>query len=115
MGSRASAIAIAKQSPTAIYVTDLSTDNLEELADTIQKKYPAVKCFARKVDAASDEDVRGVIDEAIKTFGRLDVFFANAGVASGDHIKDETAESFMRMMKINALRFVNRHMTTNPN
>jgi len=62
-----------------------------------------VKCFARKVDAASDEDVRGVIDEAIKTFGRLDVFFANAGVASGDHIKDETAESFMRMMKINAL------------
>jgi len=100
---RASAIAMAKQSPSAIYVTDLSTDNLEELADTIRNKYPAVKCLARKLDAASDEDVRGIIDEAINTFGRLDVFFANAGVASGNHIRDETAESFMRMMKINAL------------
>lgn len=104
--SRASAIAMAKQSPAAIYVTDLSTDNLEELADTIQKKYPSVKCFARRVDAASDEDVRGIINEAMKSFGRLDVFFANAGVASGDHIKNETADSFMRMMKINTLRYV---------
>jgi NADP-dependent 3-hydroxy acid dehydrogenase YdfG len=95
---------MAKQSPTAIYVTDLSTDNLEELADTIQKKYPSVKCFARKVDAASDEDVRAIINEAMTTFGRLDVFFANAGVASGTLLKDETAESFMRMMRINALR-----------
>jgi Enoyl-(Acyl carrier protein) reductase len=101
---RASALAMAKQSPTAIYVTDLSTDNLEELADTIQKKYPSVKCYARKIDAASDEDVRSIINEAMTSFGRLDVFFANAGIASGTHIKDETAESFMRMMKINALR-----------
>jgi NAD(P)-dependent dehydrogenase (short-subunit alcohol dehydrogenase family) len=96
---------MAKQSPAAIYVTDLSTDNLEELANTIQSKYPSVKCFARKVDAASDEDVKSVIEEAMKSFGRLDVFFANAGVASGTHIKDETSESFMRMMKINALRY----------
>ncbi|KAG2185302.1 hypothetical protein INT44_002092 [Umbelopsis vinacea] len=100
---RASALAMAKQSPTAIYVTDLSTDNLEELAETVQKKFPSVKCYARKIDAASDEDVRSIINEAMTTFGRLDVFFANAGVASGTHIKDETAESFMRMMKINAL------------
>lgn len=100
---RATAFAMAKQSPAAIYVTDLSTDNLEELANSIQSKYPSVKSFARKVDAASEDDVKSIIDEAMKEFGRLDVFFANAGVASGTHIKDETPESFMRMMKINAL------------
>lgn len=101
--SRATAIALAKRGPKAIYVTDLYTDALDELVKEIESKYTGVRCFARKVDAASDAAVTGVIDEAMKEFGRLDVFFANAGVASGDRLEDEDAESFMNMMRINAL------------
>lgn len=100
---RATAIALAKRGPKAIYVTDLYTDNLDDLAKEIESKYAGVKCYARGVDAASDSAVQKIIDEAMKEYGRLDVFFANAGVASGDRIQDETAESFMNMMRINAL------------
>ena len=77
--------------------------NLDELVKEIESNYRGVKCFAREVDAASDTAVTKIINEAMTTFGRLDVFFANAGVASGDRIQDEDAESFMNMMRINAL------------
>lgn len=94
-------IALAKRGPKAIYVSDLGMDNLDDLVKLVQSM--GVTCYARAVDAASPSAVTGIIEEAIKTFGRLDVFFANAGVATGDRIQDETAESFMRMMRINAL------------
>lgn len=101
--SRATAIALAKRGPKAIYVTDLYADGLEDLVKEVETKYAGVKCYAREVDAASDSAVQGVIDEAMNEYGRLDVFFANAGVASGDRLQDESAESFMNMMRINAL------------
>ena len=43
-------------------------------------KYPKVVVIPRKIDAASEDDIKSVIDDAIKKFGRLDVFFANAGL-----------------------------------
>lgn len=101
--SRATAISLAKRGPKAIYVTDLGMDNLEELAKEIERTYAGVECIPYAVDAASDSAVTGIIEQAMSKFGRLDVFFANAGVATGDRIQDETAESFMRMMRINAL------------
>jgi NAD(P)-dependent dehydrogenase (short-subunit alcohol dehydrogenase family) len=63
----------------AVYVTDCRDDLLPQLAKEIQNKYPKVVVIPRKVDAASEDDVKSVIDDAIKKFGRLDVFFANAG------------------------------------
>lgn len=101
--SRATAISLAKRGPKAIYVTDLGMDNLEELAKEIERTYAGVECIPYAVDAASDSAVTGIIEQAMSKYGRLDVFFANAGVATGDRLQDETAESFMRMMRINAL------------
>ncbi|GAA5807086.1 hypothetical protein MFLAVUS_000436 [Mucor flavus] len=100
---RATAISLAKRGPKAIYVTDLGMDNLEELAKEIERTYAGVECIPYAVDAASDSAVTGIIEQAMSKYGRLDVFFANAGVATGDRLQDETAESFMRMMRINAL------------
>ncbi|GAA5797248.1 hypothetical protein HPULCUR_002628 [Helicostylum pulchrum] len=100
---RATAFALAKRGPKAIYVTDLGMDNLEELAKEIERTYAGVECIPYAVDAASDSAVTGIIEQAMSKYGRLDVFFANAGVATGDRLRDETAESFMRMMRINAL------------
>lgn len=101
--SRATAIDLAKRGPKAIYVTDLTLTNLDELSKFIESTYPGVTCIPRAVDAASTEAVTGVIDEALAKYGRLDVFFANAGIATPTLIKDQDAESFMNMMRVNAL------------
>lgn len=102
--SRASVYALAKRGPKAIYATDLTLDNLEELAKDVEKQYPGVQCIPRAVDAASTAGVTGIINEAMEKFGRLDVFFANAGIASGTMLHAEDEVSFMTMMRVNALR-----------
>lgn len=103
--SRATALSLAKRGPKVIYVTDLTLTNLDELVKEIETTYTGVRCIARAVDAASTNDVTAVIDEAMKEFGRLDVFVANAGIATGSRIHEEDAESFMKMMRVNALRY----------
>ncbi|KAI8340099.1 hypothetical protein BC941DRAFT_419386 [Chlamydoabsidia padenii] len=98
---RATVYALAKRGPKAIYVTDLYDTNLGELAQDIRQK--GIDCIPKAVDAASTKEVEGLVKEAMETYGRLDVFFANAGVATGSRLQDEDEKSFMFMMRVNAL------------
>lgn len=43
------------------------------------------------------------MQEAVDTYGRLDVFFANAGISSAKIFYESSGEEFMHMMKTNAL------------
>lgn len=65
------------------------------------------------MDASSEEDVKTVVKAAVKRWGRLDVFFANAGIGGTNKRVWELEEKegkvegeFMRTMKVNALRLV---------
>lgn len=66
--------------------------------------FPNVECHARKFDAADEGAVRGVVDEALERYGRVDVMFANAGVV-GTNVAfgDISGEQFMRTMRTNVL------------
>ncbi|KAI7855887.1 hypothetical protein BDC45DRAFT_567846 [Circinella umbellata] len=100
---RATVYSLAQRGPKVIYATDLGLDGLEDLAKDVQAKYPGVQVIPRAVNAAKTSDITGVIDDAVSKFGRLDVFFANAGIATGNSLQAEDEESFMTMMRINAL------------
>ena len=50
-----------------------------------------------------ESEVSAICEEAVKTYGRLDIMFANAGIVSGAHFKDLDADGFMHMMKGNLL------------
>lgn len=75
--------------------------NLEKLAgakEELEGKY-GVKVLALQADVSDKNDneavVKGVIDEILKTFGRLDVLINNAQAsASGVPLKDNTTEQF---------------------
>jgi NAD(P)-dependent dehydrogenase (short-subunit alcohol dehydrogenase family) len=56
------------------------------------------------MDASSDDDIQDVISEALKKFGRLDVYFANAGIAGAHPMKTETKDEFLNMMRVNSWR-----------
>ena len=60
----------------------------------------------RKFDAGDEESVKNVVQEALDKYGRLDVFFANAGISSKEVFYESNSEKFMQMMKTNALRYV---------
>ncbi|KAI7905612.1 uncharacterized protein BX663DRAFT_287832 [Cokeromyces recurvatus] len=97
---RAAVYALARKGARAIYATDIDTTHLDSLADAVYKDIGVV-CHARYMDASSDKDIQDVISNALDTYGRLDVFFANAGVAGAHPMATETEEEFMEMIRIN--------------
>jgi len=55
-------------------------------------------------DAGSEEQVRGLIDRVSKDHGRLDIFFANAGISGGfASISEQTAEDWAEILRINLI------------
>jgi NAD(P)-dependent dehydrogenase (short-subunit alcohol dehydrogenase family) len=67
--------------------------------------YPDVEAHARKFDASDEEAVKAVVDEAVNKYGRLDIFFANAGIVGQPKIFTEvTADEFLHTLKTNVVR-----------
>jgi NAD(P)-dependent dehydrogenase (short-subunit alcohol dehydrogenase family) len=58
-------------------------------------------CFIQG-DAAADEGVQRLVDETARRFGRLDGFFANAGVVPPGTVEVCTTEEWDRTMAVNA-------------
>lgn len=88
-----------------MFLCDFSGEHLETHKRELKALYPAVEVHARRFDAADEASVKGVVEEALKLYGRLDVMFANAGIAYGEHLFDTETDSFMRTMRVNALRY----------
>jgi len=86
-----------------LYLIDFSPENLPDLKSTIEHSYPDVKVTTIQADAADDAAIAAVCKQAIDEEGRLDIFFANAGVASEDALQETTPQRFMESMRINAL------------
>lgn len=103
---RATAHHFAQNGARAIFLCDLATTHLDTHKREIESKYGAggTKVHWMKVDAGKEEDVERVVDEAIKVYGRLDVFFANAGISvTMGSVLEGGAQDFMDVMRVNAL------------
>lgn len=59
----------------------------------------------RRFDAADEAHVKAVVDDALRRYARLDVFFANAGVTGNNVVFSRiTDDDFMSVLRINTLR-----------
>ncbi|KAI0154403.1 putative 3-oxoacyl-reductase FabG [Xylariaceae sp. FL1272] len=99
---RAAAHAFAESGAKAVYLCDYDAENLESHKREITSLYPSVDIHVRRFDAADETAVKAVVDHAVQTYKRLDVFFANAGVV-GPHamFNDISKEDFMAVMETN--------------
>ncbi|KAI1269752.1 putative 3-oxoacyl-reductase FabG [Xylariaceae sp. FL1019] len=99
---RAAAHAFAESGAKAVYLCDYDDKNLESHKREITSLYPSVDIHVRQFDAADEAAVKAVVDHAVQTYKRLDVFFANAGVV-GPHamFNDISKEDFMKVMETN--------------
>lgn len=100
---RASAHQFARNGAKAIYLCDFSDTHLETHKRELAALYPSVQIHPRRFDAGDEDAVKAVCAEALSTYGRLDIFFANAGMVSGKVFWDEEAEAFMKMLRTNTL------------
>ncbi|HEX2859610.1 MAG TPA: glucose 1-dehydrogenase [Alphaproteobacteria bacterium] len=61
------------------------------------------KAVAVQGDVSNGKDAKGIIDAAIKAYGRLDVLVNNSGVYEFGAVEDITEKSFHRQFDINVL------------
>ena len=55
-------------------------------------------------DAGSEADVKRLVDDTVAKHGRLDIFFANAGISGGwATINDQTAADWAEILRINLI------------
>ncbi|KAA1466087.1 short-chain dehydrogenase [Dentipellis sp. KUC8613] len=82
-----SSILFAQEGANVLLV-DINLQAVEKAAAAIAQKSPNVKVIAAKADVGKEEDIKAVVDRAVKEFGRLDVMFNNAGIM---HPEDDNA------------------------
>lgn len=101
---RATAHQFAHNGAKAVFLCDYADNHLPTHKRELESLYPKVDIHIRQFDAADEKAVKAVVQEALDKYGRLDVFFANAGIAHGQVFWEETEENFMKMMRTNVLR-----------
>jgi NAD(P)-dependent dehydrogenase (short-subunit alcohol dehydrogenase family) len=74
----------------AVAIGDVDLEGAEETARLI--KAEGGVCLVRRTDVTRADDVRGLIDETVNTFGRLDYAVNNAAI-EGARIGDHAAEA----------------------
>jgi NAD(P)-dependent dehydrogenase (short-subunit alcohol dehydrogenase family) len=93
---RASAIRFAQEGAKVICVDMKNADSTA--ADIGEGALPVT------ADAASEEDVSGIVRGAVDRFGRLDVFFANAGISGGlASIFEQSVDDWQEILRVNLI------------
>ena len=78
------------------------TEAVKDVADEIRKAGGTAEAMG--ADAGSEKDVMAVIDKAVKTHGRLDVIWANAGVSGGlVPLGEQTVEQWQEVLRVNLI------------
>lgn len=101
---RAAAHQFARNGSKAVYLCDYDDSHLATHKREIESLYPGVDVHVRCFDAADNAAVKAVVDDAIRTYKRLDIFFANAGIV-GQPVRftDCDEDDFMGVLKTNVL------------
>ncbi|KAH6977099.1 hypothetical protein BKA56DRAFT_632955 [Ilyonectria sp. MPI-CAGE-AT-0026] len=101
---RATAHQYAESGARALYLCDYDGSNLDAHKKELAAAFPDVEVHTRRFDAADEPSVKAVVDEALAQYGRLDVFFANAGVVGKSVLFSQfESEEFMSVLKTNTL------------
>jgi NAD(P)-dependent dehydrogenase (short-subunit alcohol dehydrogenase family) len=83
----------------------IAVDRTEAVKDTVEEiRKAGGTAEAMIADAGSEKDVVAVIDKAVKTHGRLDVIWANAGISGGlVPLAEQTVEHWQEILRVNLI------------
>ncbi|KAK1222970.1 hypothetical protein PQX77_014170 [Marasmius sp. AFHP31] len=71
-----------------LILADINLPAVEKTAQLIHERFPEIKAIPVKCDVGIEDQVKEIVDRAVKEFGRLDVMFNNAGIM---HPSDDNA------------------------
>ena len=95
---RATALAFAEEGATVV-LGDIETEAAEAVAREISGS--GGKALAVGVDVGDAAQVQAFVDRVVAEFGRLDVMFANAGIAHSAPFLDHPEAQWNRVLRVN--------------
>ncbi|WP_052764031.1 SDR family NAD(P)-dependent oxidoreductase [Microvirga massiliensis] len=100
---KASALALADQGARLVLAARRKKE-LEDTADACRAK--GAEVITVPTDVAEEAQVQALAQRAIETFGRIDVWFNNAGMDAFGRFEDIPPETFARVLQINLMGMV---------
>lgn len=98
---RSIAIELAKNGYNIVINYNHSEDRALKVKEEIEKYN--VKVLLIKCDISNEEEVKKMVDEAIKTFNKIDVLVNNAAVCYDSLYEDKNVNNFKRTMEVNVI------------
>lgn len=98
---RATAIEFAKNNYDVVINYNNSENRAKEVEKEI-KKY-GVNCLTIKCDISNEEDVKGMVEQIMKKYGKIDVLVNNAAVCFDSLFDDKSVSNFKRTMEVNVI------------
>ena len=88
-------------------VLNYNSSEKKALELTTQIEKMDVKCLLVKADVANEQEVKQMVDTALKAFGRIDVLVNNAGVALSKLFQQTTTDEIARVFGVNTFGVIN--------
>lgn len=95
---RAIATRLAEEGARVV-VSDLDGDQLRTVADQSGS-------LAVQADVSTEDGVTALVSQARAHLGRIDVFFANAGIAHGQGLAETSDQDWARILEVNVMSHV---------
>lgn len=85
-------------------LVDYNEKSLEEARKEIAKQFPDIKTITVVADVSKEEDVKNYVDETLKTFGRIDGLYNNAGIEGKQaSITEYDVNIFKKVIDVNLM------------
>jgi len=88
-----------------VVLTDVKKDQVNEVADKIQKTGGDARAFT--LDVSDFDAVDNLVTDTVADYGRIDYMFNNAGIAVGGEVRDITIDDWRSVIDINLYGVVN--------
>ncbi|MCJ1306802.1 hypothetical protein MMC25_000445 [Agyrium rufum] len=95
---------LAVHGAACIYACSRSSDaDASNLSSEINKTYPNTKIIGYPLDIADEQDTLALIDEALNSFGRLDVWVCSSGLLGPSSLDATTPTDLQRCFETNSM------------
>ncbi len=81
-----------------VILNDIESGLAKEAADSVRKHGP---CLSMAGDASDPAFIQSMVDEAVRSYGRLDIVVANAGITLFGDFLEYRHHDFMKVIELN--------------
>ena len=83
-----------------VVIADINQEGIKETEDQIREKY-SQETLGIVTDVTQEADVKHLVDQTIRKFGRLDIMISNAGILFAQPVDEFQADKWMKVMEVN--------------